>query len=522
MTIKECIDAVDNLKPNQYTLRDKVQWLSFVDEVIINDVLKTHEGYDGRYDTFTGYTEDDLATSLIVQSPYDRLYTAFLVMKIDQENGEVARYNNSASLFNSYMTEFRKYYNKTHLPLSPEDRKNIKPVMCKPSEHITEAQVEAIERDLYSMLSEDLNQATSDDKIYDIVMGYVNNNAQMLKGKDGKHGEDGLTPYIAKNGNWHIGDEDTGVQAKGVDGTVTFDELTETQKESLKGDKGDKGDKGEQGIQGEKGEKGDKGEDGKDGVTPDLTNYVQKTDYAVLGGEHGIVNCATSRGTNIVTLNGKDGIISTYPTTEALIDAKTERYRPITAYYLDYAVKVGVTTNVNKLTDEEKFSALDWLGALGKNIPCSATEPITIWHDSMGEHNGALIHQEATQSYSYIHEGNADLLGIPKIEIVSYVGTASNSQNVTLTFAPKMLVELGSLNSEGMAVVNDGVMVDFIPCDILTENWTEGFGFVSGSTIKQYAKRSQDGKTIYWKCDATGGDSICNKQGHTYYILAVE
>ena len=76
MTIKECIDIVDNIKPNQYSIKDKVMWLSFLDETIINDVLKTHEGYDGRYDDFTGYTVDDLSVSLIVPSPYDRVYTA--------------------------------------------------------------------------------------------------------------------------------------------------------------------------------------------------------------------------------------------------------------------------------------------------------------------------------------------------------------------------------------------------------------------------------------------------------------
>ena len=29
MTIKECIDLVDNVKPNQYSIEDKVAWLSF-------------------------------------------------------------------------------------------------------------------------------------------------------------------------------------------------------------------------------------------------------------------------------------------------------------------------------------------------------------------------------------------------------------------------------------------------------------------------------------------------------------
>lgn len=117
MTIKECIDQVDNVKPNQYSVEDKVAWLSFLDGIIINDVLKTHEGYDSKYDEFEGYSPDRLGTKLIVEAPYDSLYPAFLKMKIDEENGETARYNNSATMYNSYLSVYKKWYNKTHLPL---------------------------------------------------------------------------------------------------------------------------------------------------------------------------------------------------------------------------------------------------------------------------------------------------------------------------------------------------------------------------------------------------------------------
>ena len=127
MTVKECIDVVDNLKPNQYSVEDKVRWLSFIDKIIINDVLKTHKGYDGRYDNFTEYSANKLAVQLIAESPYDRLYIAFLKMQIDSENGEMARYNNSANIFNNYMMEYRKHYNKTHMPLSITD-KPVKPI----------------------------------------------------------------------------------------------------------------------------------------------------------------------------------------------------------------------------------------------------------------------------------------------------------------------------------------------------------------------------------------------------------
>lgn len=123
MTIKECIDLVDNVKPNQYGVEDKVQWLSFLDGVIINDVLKTHVGYNREYDDFVGYSADKLGKNLIAEKPYDQLYVEYLKMKIDEANGETARYNNSATIFNTHMETYRKYYNKTYLPLQKNTMK---------------------------------------------------------------------------------------------------------------------------------------------------------------------------------------------------------------------------------------------------------------------------------------------------------------------------------------------------------------------------------------------------------------
>ena len=73
----------------------------------------------------------------------------------------------------------------------------------------------------------------------------------VLKGLDGKDGtdgatgKDGKTPFIGENGNWWIGETDTGVKAAGVDG-----------------EKGDKDDPGEKGDKADKGDKGDKGQNG--------------------------------------------------------------------------------------------------------------------------------------------------------------------------------------------------------------------------------------------------------------------
>jgi hypothetical protein len=49
-------------------------------------------------------------------------------------------------------------------------------------------------------------------------------------GQDGAPGADGITPHIGVNGNWYLGETDTGVKAEGKDG-----------KDGAKGDKGDDG-----------------------------------------------------------------------------------------------------------------------------------------------------------------------------------------------------------------------------------------------------------------------------------------
>ena len=76
-------------------------------------------------------------------------------------------------------------------------------------------------------------------------------------GQNGSDGKDGNTPFIGENGNWWIGETDTGVKAAGVDG-----------------EKGDKGDIGE------KGDKGDKGDPGQNGGSSGYfygTGYVPST-----------------------------------------------------------------------------------------------------------------------------------------------------------------------------------------------------------------------------------------------------
>ena len=91
------------------------------------------------------------------------------------------------------------------------------------------------------------------------------------------------------------------------------------------------------------------------------------------------------------------------------IDEKKEGYRPITPNRLDHAVKVGVTTNTEVLTDEEKYLATTWLGAVkhadtptgyaavyaidreGNDITVSYSPQISSWALAQRGANGTLF-----------------------------------------------------------------------------------------------------------------------------------
>lgn len=116
MTIQEAVDLVDRMKPNQYEFNTKVKWLSKLDGMIFREVILTHAGHHET--EFPGYDYACSDKELLVPFPYDEdVYNYFLQMQIDKENGEMAKYNQSAALYNNAYKTFCDWYNRTHLPL---------------------------------------------------------------------------------------------------------------------------------------------------------------------------------------------------------------------------------------------------------------------------------------------------------------------------------------------------------------------------------------------------------------------
>lgn len=125
---------------------------------------------------------------------------------------------------------------------------------------------------------------------------------ELEQGEKGDQGDPGITPHIDENGNWFLGEEDTGVPARGPVGLQG--EPGETGEQGPKGDKGDtgaaftynmftaeqlaalkgpQGDPGKDGADGKDGTNGTNGKDGTDGETPVRgTHYWTEDDIATI------------------------------------------------------------------------------------------------------------------------------------------------------------------------------------------------------------------------------------------------
>lgn len=117
MTLREVINMVNALKPNQYTDAQKVQWLSECDSTIFREIIDTHERPEGMPEVFLGYDPDrDMDRKLLAPAPHDMLYRYYLEAQIDLYNKELNNYNNTSRTYNVAYAAFAAWYNTTYMP----------------------------------------------------------------------------------------------------------------------------------------------------------------------------------------------------------------------------------------------------------------------------------------------------------------------------------------------------------------------------------------------------------------------
>ncbi len=114
MTVSECIAYVDEVKPNAFSPDLKVLWIGQLEGKIAAEIFLMAPAELGKFH-FTSEEEDGDKT-LLVDPPWDDLYTAFLTAKVDSKNGEFNKLSTAAQAFNRLWDEFSAYIGNLYDP----------------------------------------------------------------------------------------------------------------------------------------------------------------------------------------------------------------------------------------------------------------------------------------------------------------------------------------------------------------------------------------------------------------------
>ena len=108
-TVNDVIKYVNDIKPNAFTDDTLTEWLSECEGSIQTEILCIASG-----DVITYSYADNKDTELIVKPPHDKLYGFYLLAMIDFAHGEYKKYENTMQLFNAALSEFAKWFVRTH------------------------------------------------------------------------------------------------------------------------------------------------------------------------------------------------------------------------------------------------------------------------------------------------------------------------------------------------------------------------------------------------------------------------
>ena len=133
MTVNKAIEIIDGLRPNAYGEEDKFRWINELDGKVKRLVFQWNEKYiqeleiqhksgkitEEKYNELIDETKpyaypDDMDKELLIPPPFDDVYVLYLESMIDYYNREYGNYNNSATMFETRFSEYKKAYIREH------------------------------------------------------------------------------------------------------------------------------------------------------------------------------------------------------------------------------------------------------------------------------------------------------------------------------------------------------------------------------------------------------------------------
>ena len=123
MTAGELLRQADELRPNAFSVGQKLRWLRRLDAQILSELEETHEPASaagpGEGRSALPVLEEVYSpeTELLAPFPWgEELYLSWLFCQIDLHNGEIQKYNQSLSLLAAAWRSLADRVNRSRRP----------------------------------------------------------------------------------------------------------------------------------------------------------------------------------------------------------------------------------------------------------------------------------------------------------------------------------------------------------------------------------------------------------------------
>ena len=102
-------------------------------------------------------------------------------------------------------------------------------------------------------------------------------------------------------------------------------------------------------------------------------------------------------------------------------------------------------------------------------------------------------------------------------------GSSSSPISISFNFAPTVAILVGFNQYNTVYLDQRSITQRGLPVSSLTTSFQEAYAFTKGSGIRTNAKKSSDGKTVYWYVNYGGStaDDYCNDSSTIYYFMAL-
>lgn len=140
MTVAGLIEQFNAERPNQIQDDIKVYWLRKCEQMLINEILKSHEHDLESEDRMTmkvaGSTlkitsagsfdkhidEFDMDSTLLAPEPYDDLYIHYLDQRLALNNNDTKRFNVAATMYNNALLTYQQYFNRENKTIQKKSK----------------------------------------------------------------------------------------------------------------------------------------------------------------------------------------------------------------------------------------------------------------------------------------------------------------------------------------------------------------------------------------------------------------